>query len=225
MSRSTQGIRLAVAMGVAGTAVASAAVVVATPVGAQTRPVVISQGHIDALDIAYEEGELEVSIHDETVEPDVERDPDDVLLVALPGSQEAVPDDPAYAFLGDPGDPVWVLPEVEDPELLWAGIATEEVDAGVFRGDSLRLRLVRASGPGDVSLFATDPVGAPQVLFDSGDGLPDRIDLPVGTHRHQSWAFEQPGQYLLTFEVSGRLVADGTRVSSGRVTLAFEVQS
>jgi surface-anchored protein len=221
MSRVKHGRRLTAAVGVVGAVAALAS----GPVGAGPRPVVITQGHIDALDIAYEDGGLEVSVHDETVEPDVERDPDEVLLVALPGSRQTVPDDPAYGFLGDPGDAVWVLPEVEDPALLWPGIATEEVDPGIFRGDTLRLRLVGVTGPGDVSLFATDPVGAPLVTFDSGDGLPDRVDVPVGTHRHQSWAFEEPGQYRLAFEVSGRLVADGSRVSSGRVTLAFEVRS
>lgn len=211
--------------GLAGVAVTAAAFAPAVPAGAAPRPVVISQGHIDALDVAYEDGELEVSIHDDTVVPDVERDPDDVLLVALPGARTTVPDDPAYRFLGRPGARVWVLPEVQDPALLWPGLATEEVDAGVFEGDSLRLRLVSVVGPGDVALFTTDSFGAPQVMFDSGDGLPDRAQLAVGTHSHVSWAFDRPGHYELVFEVSGRL-ADGSggRVSSGRVTLAYEVQ-
>lgn len=219
------GSRLWVRLGAAAGAIGVAATAGAVPVGAGPRPVVITQGHIDALDIAFEDGELEVSIHDDTVVPDVERDPDDVLLVALPEARLTVPEDPAFGFLGDPGDPVWILPEVEDPALLWPGIATEEVDAGVFRGDALGVRLVRVVGPGDVALYTTDSVGAPQIMFDSGDGLPDRIEVPVGTHLHENWAFEQPGRYRLVFEVSGRLAAGGARVSSGRVDLAFEVRS
>lgn len=218
-------IRQVAALGAA--AATSAVALVASPASgtaADTRPVVITHGHVDVLDIAYEDGELEVSIHDGSVEPDVERDPDDVLLVALPGSRVTVPDDPAFGFLGRPGAPVWVLPEVQDPALLWPGIATEEVEPGAFSGDMLRLRLVRVSGPGDVAVFTSDPFGAPQVVFDSGDGLPDRTNLPVGTHLHQNWAFEQPGSYLLTFEASGQPAAGGSRVSSGRVTLAFEVR-
>jgi surface-anchored protein len=221
MTRTRHRIRLATAV----TAGASSIVALATaPVEAATRPVVITQGHVDALDIAYEDGELGVSIHDDTVDPDVERDPGDVLLAALPGSRTTVPDDPAYRFLGRPGAPVWLLPQVQDPDLLWPGLATEEIDAGVFDGDSVRLRLIRVSGPGDVALFTTDAFGAPQSLFDSGDGLPDRTDLPVGTHAHQNWAFDRPGDYRLTFESSGRLAGTGTRVGSGRVTIAYQVQ-
>jgi surface-anchored protein len=221
MTRTRHGRRLAAVAMAAG---ASVVVVATAPVGAATRPVVITQGHVDALDIAYEGGELGVSIHDDTVEPDVERDPDDVLLVALPSARTTVPDDPAYRFLGRPGAPVWVLPQIQDPDLLWPGLATEEIDAGVFDGDSVRLRLVRVTGPGDVALFTADAFGAPQILFDSGDGLPDRTDLPVGTHAHQNWAFDRPGDYRLTFEASGLLAEDGTRVSSGRVTIAYQVQ-
>jgi surface-anchored protein len=205
---------------------ASAAAAVATvalaaaPAAAGTRPVVISQGHVDVLDIAYEEGELEMSVHDE----DGEHDPDDVLLVALPESRTTVPDDPAYGFLGDAGDPVWVLPEVADPDLLFPGLSAEEIEAGVFAGDAIRLRLVRVAGPGEVAVFRSDEFGAPEVVFDSGDGLPDRTDLSVATHVHQSWAFERPGTYRLTFVASGRLAADGARVGSDLVTVAFEVR-
>lgn len=225
MTRTKRRARFAGAAVVAGAAVGAVTGGSPPAVGAASRPVVIGQGHIDALDVAYEDGGLEVAIHDETVVPDVERDPDEVLLVALPGARTTVPDDPAYGFLGRPGASVWVLPEVEDPALLWPGIATEEVEAGVFEGDVLRLRLVRVVGPGEVALFTTDAFGAPDVVFDSGDGLPDRSDLPVGTHAHANWAFDRPGDYRLVFEVSGRLAdGSGVRVSSGRVALAFEVR-
>ncbi|MFD0855559.1 hypothetical protein ACFQ07_25180, partial [Actinomadura adrarensis] len=45
--------------------------------------VVLESGHVDAIDIEYEDGELEVHVHDETVEPDVAREPDDVLFRVL----------------------------------------------------------------------------------------------------------------------------------------------
>lgn len=218
MIRHRTQVRLAASLVAAAAAVALAA----APAGAGggTRPVVISQGHVDVLDVAYDQGELEMSVHDESGE----HDPDDVLLVALPEARTTVPDDPAYGFLGEAGDPVWILPEVPDPNLLFPGLSAEGIETGVFAGDSLRLRLVRAAGPGEVAVFRSDPFGVPQVVFDSGDGLPDRVDLPVATHVHQSWAFEQPGTYRLTFAASGRLAADGTRVGSDLVTVVFEVR-
>jgi surface-anchored protein len=206
----------------AASAVAAVATVAlaAAPAGAGVRPVVISQGHVDVLDIGYEEGELEMAVHD----ANGEHDPDDVLLVALPEARTTVPDDPAYGFLGDPGDPVWVLPEVADPGLLFPGLSAEEIETGVFAGDTVGLRLVRVSGPGDVAAFGSDEFGAPEVVFDSSDGLPDRTDVSVASHVHQSWAFERPGTYRLTFAASGRLAADGTRVGSDRATVVFEVR-
>jgi hypothetical protein len=30
--------------------------------------------------------------------------------------------------------PVWVLPEIRDPDLLWPGLSTEELSPGVFTG-------------------------------------------------------------------------------------------
>lgn len=111
---------------------ATCVVAVSVPALAEDGPlVVISEGHVDPIDVGYEDGELAISYHDETVDPPVERDPATVISVAKPEAQVPVPDDPAFAFLGDPGDIVWVLPE--DERLLFAGIGTKEIPAGVVR--------------------------------------------------------------------------------------------
>jgi surface-anchored protein len=180
--------------------------------------VVLAQGHVDAVDIAYEDGSLELHVHDETVDPSVERDPADVVLRALPGAETTVPDDPAYRFLGRAGAPVWVLPETENPELLWAGLSTEDMDAG----GSVTLKLCSVRGPGALSVFTTDPLGAPTVLANSGDGTPDRLALATGTHEHVNWGFTRTGTYRATFQATATL-ADGTRVSSAPATYTFQV--
>lgn len=184
----------------------------------------LSAGHVDAIDVAFEEGAFALSVHDETVDPGVERDPASVVLVVKPEAKLAVPDDPAYAFLGAPGADVWVLPEVEDPNLLFAGLATEELEPGAFVGDSVKVRFVAICGPNGVSLFQTDPAGQPVKAVDSEDGLADVLTLPVGTHAHYNWAFEAPGTYQLSYVVSGKLAATGKTVTSGRATLTLEVQ-
>lgn len=179
--------------------------------------VVLSQGHVDVLDIGYEDGELAVHVHDETVEPGVEREPSDVLFKVKPEAAVTVPDDPAYSFLGDPGDTVWILPEVENPALLFAGLATEEVEPGALVGDSVRVRLIGVSGPGDFTLFTTDEFGAPDILSDA------TFTLGAGVHQHANWAFETAGWYWLTFRVTARDAATGDLVSSGPVTFRFKV--
>jgi surface-anchored protein len=191
---------------------------------AQAAPcVVLDQGHVDVIGIAFENGAFDLHVHDE--EHAAEYAPEEVQLVAKPGSEIAVPDDPQYGFLGAAGDPVWVLPQVQNPDLLWPGIGTEEVEPGVFTGDALKVDIVGASGPADVSIFTTDAFGAPTVLADSGDGLPDRINTSAGGHLHANWAFEAPGTYKLKVRVSGTLAATGKNVTSPIATYVFKVVS
>jgi surface-anchored protein len=186
--------------------------------------VVLSEGHVDVLDIGFEDGQLGVVVHDETVEPGVERDPNTVLFQVKPEAETTVPAGaPQFAFLGDPGDPVWILPQEDVPGLLFAGLATEEVDAGVFVNDTLTVRLVNVYGPADVSMFTVDELDQVNILADSGNGLPDAFPIAAGTHVHENWAFEAEGNYFLTFVVTGRLASNNHRVSSGPVTVKFHV--
>lgn len=200
----------------------AAALAAGTLTAAATPVVVLSQGHVDAVDVEYEDGALELHVHDETVDPSVERDPADVVLRALPGAETTVPDDPAYGFLGSPGAPVWILPETQNPDLLWPGLSTEEIEAGVFVGDTVTLTLRRLRGPGALSVFTTDAFGAPTVLANSGDGTPDQLTLTTGGHQHVNWGFTSTGTYKAVFQACGTL-ADGTRVVSDPAVYTFQV--
>ncbi|MEU4290810.1 choice-of-anchor M domain-containing protein [Kribbella sp. NPDC026596] len=193
---------------------------IAMPADAAPR-VVLDQGHVDVVGIAFEDGAFDVHVHDE--DHGVEYTPSQVQLVAKPSSEIAVPDDPSYRFLGTAGNPAWVLPQVQDPELLWPGIGAEEISPGMFTGDALKVDLVGVSGPADVSIFTTDAFGAPTVLADSGDGLPDTITTTAGGHLHANWAFEAPGYYTLKVRVSGTLAATGKKVTSSIATYCFKV--
>lgn len=188
---------------------------------ALAEPVTLSEGHVDVVDIGYEAGTLELSLHDGTTGTPVERDPAEVTLHVKPEAETAVPGDSAYGFLGDPGDPVWILPQSQDPELLFAGWSAHELPAGAFQGDSVQLRLTAVSGPADVSVFDTGTSG-PAKRFDSGDGLPDSVAVSAGAHHHTNWAFVAEGTYTLTFQASGQLT-DGTTVTSDAVDYHFTV--
>ncbi len=202
-------IRLTVAAG----ALFGALVATAAPAQASS-PVVISQGHVDVIGVAYEDGELNLHIHDESVDPGVEREPQDVRFQVLPEAKTTVPADPAYGFLGAAGDPVWILPQVEDPDLIWPGFGTEEIEAGVLQNDTVKVTFAFVAGPGEVAVYTEDAFGLPdEVLVDSGDGLPDAVTLPAGDHLHANWAFDQPGHYRVVVVASGKLAATGQTVA------------
>jgi surface-anchored protein len=191
---------------------------------------VLDAGHVDAIDAELEDGELAISIHDETTDPGVERDPARTLLVAKREARWTVPDD-RFAFLGPVGRTVWLLPENElDAEaagVLWPGLSTEELEAGVFVDDTIEARFLQVAGPDGLALFESpqDEATAPVVRVDSEDGLPDTIALSTGTHEHINWAFEAPGLYQIQVDVRGRLagVSSAPWVTSARTVLRFAV--
>jgi surface-anchored protein len=187
-------------------------------------PVVLSAGHIDLVDVAYEDGALAIGLHDETVDPGVEREVDDVVLLVRRAARTTVPDNPAFGFLGAPGKPVWILPEIQNDELLWPGLAAEEIETGVLAGDTVTLKVEKVTGPGRVAVFTEDAVGNPDVLVDSGDGLPDALSLTAGAHRHASWAFQKAGVHLVKVRATARLAATGATVTSAPVVYRFVVQ-
>jgi surface-anchored protein len=191
------------------------ATLAARPVLAQ-EPVVLSVGHTDAVDVRYADGRLSLRVKDDTVEPTRSHDPADVIFQVLPGAQLEIPDLPEYAFLGNPGDPIWLLPQSQDEALLWPGWNTESLSQGTFQNNRVQLTLVGVEGPGLVAVFQIDAVGQPHIQWSTHDGLPDTIPVPIGTHAHANWAFGAEGSYTLTFRADATL-ANGTTVSSGPV--------
>jgi putative ABC transporter-associated repeat protein len=122
-----------------------------------------------------------------------------------------LPDAPAFAFLGTPGDSVWIAPESQDPELIWPGWDTETIPAGALQDDVVELTLLGAEGPGAVEVF-----------FSSVDPAYRTVRQPVGRHVHANWSFSELGTYKLTFQASAT-TAGGTAVTSGPVAYTFVV--
>lgn len=205
------------------TAVAAAAAAVvavaAAPVNAQgSSYTVLSEGHVDVFGLAYEDGALDLHVHDE--ETDTEYAPSDVVLKVNPAAETTVP--AGHDFLGTTGDDVWILPDTEVAGLLFAGIGTEEIAPGDFAGDSLTLTVHDAWG--DVDLYTVDDFGNPDVLFDSDQG-PGSWEVAAASHGHLNWAFGEAGLYKLTVEAEGVLAATGETVSTGEVDYWFYVKS
>ena len=149
----------------------------------------------------------------------------EAALHAGPSTWQKVPTPPAFAFLGNPGDTVYLLPQSEREGVLFLGIAGDKIESGIFENDVVALNLVNVEGPGAVFLYATGTFGNPTVFFNSEDGISqsDVFPLSAGGHSHQNWGFTAPGIYRVGLTASGVLNADGQTVSSEETTFLFEV--
>ncbi|MGA5503981.1 choice-of-anchor M domain-containing protein [Streptomyces umbrinus] len=204
---------LAAALAVAGLA--------ATPAAAATT---LSSGHVDVLDSEWDGTDLHLHVHDE--ETDTEYEPADAIL-SVPAAAKVT--NPGYGFLGS-GSQIWLLPDTETEAdtagVLFAGVSTEHLTSGTFSNDTVTYRLVSATRNGatteDFSVY-NDASGSPTRYFDSGSSTIRSRSFTVGAHNHPSWAFEEAGEYKLTFTVSGTV--NGSSVTSEQETFTFTVSN
>ncbi len=180
------------------------------------------QDHAD-VGVNYEDGAWDLHVHHHDLG---EFEPGDAVLgVDIVAASNLVPSGAQWSFLGAAGSPFWLLPQTEDEDLLFLGLGTEELAAGIFTGDQVTLSLRGVSAPGNFAVFLTDMFGNPTVLMNSGDGITagDAVTLGAGAHTHVNWAFGAPGVYQIDLEGSGTLVDGNVFTSSGNVTYTFEV--
>lgn len=206
--------------GAASSALA-AALAVAVPAPAQATTIELASGHVDVIDVNHVAGgPIVVSVGDDTGSTRVERDPSTVVFKVPAAAYTAVPSSSAWSFLGS-GGYAYVLPQTNTAGLLWAGWDTVGVASGALQNNRVVFKLTDVQGPGGFSVF-TASGGTPTVLFDSGDGLPDSLNVNRNTHAHANWGFDVAGTYVATFEVSGVRSSNGQTVSA-TAAFTFEV--
>ena len=194
-----------------------------------TRPefdAVLTKGHAD-IGVNFEDDAWDLHIHDE--ETDTEYEPSEALLrVGLDAKLTRTGNaaDPAYDFLGVPaGSSLFVLPQVENPNLLFLGIGGEELATGLLAGNKASLRLASVSGPGQFSVWQSGLTPTtPKLIMATSDGIDaaDSFDVAAGSHAHVNFAFTKLGFYEVTFVALG-IDADGNETDSGQITYYFVV--
>jgi surface-anchored protein len=195
---------------------------VAVSLNAQT---LLTEGHTD-VGVVYELGAWNLHIGQHEATPPMEYAPNEAILgVDIVGAHSMVPANPQFSFLGTAGSSVWVLPQVQDPALLFLGFGTEELESGVFVNDEVTVSLQGLTAPGQFSVYEVGMFGSPTIFMNSGDGITaaDSILLAAGGHRHVNWAFSTPGTYELNFAAAGTLVDGNVFTASGPITYTFSV--
>lgn len=199
----------------------------------------LTSGHVDAIKIGYHGGHLEPHMHaegaiiDGILVDDAEYAPADLtivvpnstaLSVASSGGREA---GAAWDLIGVPaGQSFWFLPQssatASSLGAPYAGISAGDLLAGDWIGN-VAVKLTAANMPlgGQFSL-AQVSLGVPTFFMSTFDGLDanDVVEVAPGDHAHFNWYFTQPGQYDLTFEVSGTHVLDGPMAESATFRFA-----
>ncbi|WP_406413675.1 TIGR03773 family transporter-associated surface protein [Streptomyces halstedii] len=188
--------------------------------GTGTGRTVIGDGHID-MGPRFDHGTWTVQIRDDTTRPATWRDTSDVVLQVKDTARIEVPDSEEFGFLGDPGDEVWLLPQVQQDGVLWPGWNSQEPQVAANVEREVTWRLTGVEGPGDFVLFLNGSFGTPKVLFDSTKEFPQETGIEVNSHVHGNWAFTAPGTYLLDVRMSAT-TKDG-RSHDSRRTLQFSV--
>lgn len=180
---------------------------------------VLEAGHIDMGPKYEDDGSWRFLIHDDVAKADanatsVWRYPDETVFHVLDAAQLTVPDDPAYTFLGaEAGSDVYVVPQTQNPEVVWVGWNTQDpkVMSTIDRGITLSLNGVQ--GPGIVTTYLqSGSFGEPQLLWDSRTADDQPIWVDVNTHTHANWVFTEPGVYIVELTAEADLI-DGSHVS------------
>lgn len=193
------------------------------------------QSHSDAVYATYDgDGQLIIA----SVDGQQVRDADDLCFRLAPDADDdgeevsrfVIPDDPAYKFLGEPGDILWQAPQSVDPwsgwRPLWSGVGAfdphheHEVPTDLV-GDKVHFELTNFDGPGWTQLFFYNRSSdEPWVLLSSKDKR--EFDYDVGGHGHFTWAFSRAGVYSMTFVATAER-EDGTKLSSPETTIYWLV--
>lgn len=182
----------------------------------------LDAGHVD-MGPKFVDGEWTFLIHDDVAKADanatsVWRYPDETVFHVLDQAELTVPDDPAYAFIGaEPGSTVWVVPQTQNPAVVWLGWNTQDPEVMQTIDRGVTLSLTGAQGPGTMTTYLqSGSFGEPQLLWDSRVPDAQPIWVDVNTHTHANWVFTEPGIYLLQLEATADLL-DGSTVSDTQI--------
>lgn len=184
--------------------------------------VVLGQGHVD-IGPTLNTGEWRIQVHDDTAKPSQWRMLKDVVFQVKDAARLQVPESQTYGFLGQkPGTEVWVIPQVQKTDVIWAGWNTQEpnVLSSMKLGATFTVQSIQ--GPGDFIVYLqSGNFGDPKPLFSSLQPLPQQSWIEVNTHTHANWVFSKPGIYLVGIQFEAELNS-GQKVTA-HDTLRFAV--
>lgn len=172
--------------------------------------VVLGEGHVDALAPRVVDGRFQIQIKDSTQAGKVSwRRPSDVVFQVRPAARFPLPANDKLSFAGKPGDLVYLIPQVQQDGVIWAGWSTEALTPQQIAGP-VTYTLTSVDGPAPVAIFTTGTFGDEKLLLGNAPGTPTTMQVPLATHAHANWIFPKDGIYRLTFTLTAQQAGGGT---------------
>jgi surface-anchored protein len=179
--------------------------------------VFLSFEHIDILPTA---SYTNIAILNEDVFPAEQLEASNVVLVVGASAKRVIPGGlhPSFAPLGPAGSSVWILPQAQDFDLLFMGVAGYDLPA------SAEMRLLsheaQCRGESHFLSYQTD-LGTATFFMNTRDGVQatDAVEVVAGSHNHYNWVFTTNGVHRVTFQA----VNTSLMLTSPPTTFLFHV--
>jgi surface-anchored protein len=157
----------------------------------------------------------------------------EVYIVGQTNAKTTISGNVNFAFLGTPGQPVWILPQTLNTNLPYIGISAADglyptdIPPGVFNSP-MALELVSVEGPGNFFVWSVSGAGQPpNVKMIATNGVVsapyNAATIAITDHDHNNWAFSTNGLYRVTFRTRGQFLGDPTNTIGRDVAWSFQI--
>ena len=188
-----------------------------------TNRIAFTRQHIDIRTVFQANADAPITVQIRDGDRGINYPATNTVLVVSEQAKLAIP--AGFETFGPEGSPLWVLPQSQDPVLLYLGFSAEGFPRDLFDG-RLRLNLKEVRGPGSVFLWQADSVGGVALRINSKDGLDadDRIEPLINGHDHYNLGFTTAGLYELVFQPSARPLGSENFLLGESVPVLFAVE-
>lgn len=188
-----------------------------------TNRIAFTRQHVDIRMVFRADADTPITVQIRDGDRGINYPATNTVLVVSEQAKLAIP--AGFEMFGPEGSPLWVLPQSQDPALLFLGFSSEGFPRDLFDG-RLRLQLKEVRGPGSVFLWQADSAGGVTLRINSKDSLDadDRIEPLINGHDHYNLGFTTAGLYELVFQPSARPLGSETFLLGDSVPILFAVE-
>lgn len=193
------------------------------PAQSLTNRISFTRQHVDIRTVFQSDAEFPMTVRIRDGDHGVNHPATNVVLTVVEQAKLSIP--AGFETFGPEGAPLWVLPQSQDPALLYLGFSSEGFPTDRFSG-RMRLQLKEVRGPGEVFVWQADASGGLVLRIDSRDGLDanDRIEPLINGHDHYNVGFTTAGLYELVFQPSALPSGSETFLMGESVPVLFAVE-